>query len=118
MIPRTEYITASQKLHSGRAALLSISIAADGANGTVTAYDGQDTLGKTLTKVIAFAGETKQIVFPKAALCESGLFISVGESTSGVTVSYVPLREGPCGLDDMRVLIGVASSTSGEEAGQ
>jgi len=86
-----EYTNTSRVINVGPCIVLSVMLAANGANGDCQVYDGVNAKGKLKAHIEAVSGTTFYFVPPGGALFRNGLYIAVNANTSKVTVTLKPI---------------------------
>ncbi len=87
---RLELHQVSGVIFKGPVWLDSLSIAADGAVGSCTLYEGANATGEEKAHLDVLSGTSFQLDMKPPVLLERGMYLTVAETSSHVMIAYHP----------------------------
>ena len=86
-----QWVTADQVITRKPCQFLGAELTPSGANADCSFYDGADTGGKFIGKLVAATVTTRPLKPPGPIPCYNGLFVAVGSNVAGVLVYWRPI---------------------------
>ena len=87
-VPQLAHLTTDDKIIGGPILVQSLTLASDGAAGSVLVYDGTDTGGRLKASLHCASDGSFQMLFPVPVLFDMGIFANLENTTDHLMVAY------------------------------